>query len=107
MASPRNAYPPSGFPISTKTSAYTATDRDYDMLCDATTASFTVTLPAAASNASKIYVIKKIDASVNTVTVDPNASETIDGSLTYVLSTQYKYVVIQCNGTAWYVIGNN
>jgi hypothetical protein len=91
--------------IATKTAAYTALATDSTLLCDATTAAFTVTLPAAASNSGLTYIIKKIDASVNAVTVDANLAETIDGALTKVLSAQYAFVVIQSNGTNWFVIG--
>lgn len=93
--------------IASKTAAYTATSADYTISCDATSAAFTVTLPAAASveNHGRIYVIKKTDASVNAVTVDANASETIDGATTYSLLTQWKSVTIQSNGTNWLVLG--
>jgi len=76
-------------------------------LVDATAAARTITLPAATGISGRQYVIKKVDASANTVTVDGNASETIDGALTYVLSAQYKYVVLVSNGSNWSVIGNN
>lgn len=94
----------SGGPVSTKTTAYTATSLDYTLLCDATAAAFTVTLPAAASSTGRIYNIKKIDVSVNAVTIDANASELIDGALTKVISAQWASATIHCNGTAWYII---
>lgn len=72
---------------------------------DASGAARTITLPAAASSTRRVYVIKKSDSSVNTVTIDGNASETIDGATTRVISTQYAGVVISCNGTGWDVIG--
>lgn len=90
--------------ISTKTAAYTALATDCTLLCDATTAAFIVTLPAAASSSGMVLTVKKIDVSVNAVTIDANASELIDGSNTKVLSTQFASVTIHCNGTAWYVI---
>lgn len=79
----------------------------YTVLVDASGAARIITLPAATGATGRIYTIKKTDNSVNTVTVDGNASETIDGALTYVLSLQWKYVTIQSNGTAWFVIANN
>lgn len=90
-----------------KTAAYTADAEDYTITCDATSAAFTVTLPAASGITGRIYVIKKTDASANAVTVDANASETIDGATTYSLAAQWKYVTIQSNGTNWVIIGNN
>ena len=89
---------------STKTGAYTATDRDHLILCDATSGAFTVTLPAVASNTGLVLVIKKIDASGNAVTIDGNASETIDGATTLALPAQWNSARIQSNGSAWYRI---
>jgi hypothetical protein len=89
---------------STKTGAYTATDRDHLLLCDATSAAFTVTLPAVASNSGLVLVVKKIDASGNAVTLDGNASETIDGATTLALTAQWNRALIQSNGTAWFRI---
>jgi hypothetical protein len=89
---------------SAKTAAYTANGNDYVIRCNATTAAFTVTLPAAASNTGRAYVIKKTDNSANAVTIDANASELIDGSLTVALTTLNQVVRICCNGTGWDVI---
>lgn len=90
--------------IVSKTAAYTATDRDYTILCNATSAAFTITLPAAASHTGRIYNIKKTDSSANAVTIDGNASETIDGTTTKILNTQYDRLMIQCDGSNWHVI---
>lgn len=90
--------------IVTKTANYTATATDHTILCDATGGAFTITLPAAASHTGRIYAIKKIDASVNAVTIDGNASETIDGALTQVIATQYTNLQIQSDGANWWII---
>jgi hypothetical protein len=90
--------------IATKTVGYTATASDYTLLGDATAAAFTITLPAVAACPGRIYNIKKIDSSVNAVTIDGNVSETIDGALTKVLSAQWESVTIQNNGTSWFII---
>jgi hypothetical protein len=93
----------------TKVANYTADATDYTIFVDATSGVITITLPAAAGTptSGRVYIIKKIDASGNAVTVDGNASETIDGATTYPLASQYKYVTIQSNGVNWFVIGNN
>ena len=88
----------------TKTANYTATNADYTILCNASGGSFTVTLPTVASHTNRIYNIKKIDSSANTVTVDGNASETIDDSTTAVLTTQYESITIQSDGSEWWII---
>ena len=90
-------------PITTITTTYTA-GNDYTILANAASGAFTVTLPAAASNSGVIYNIKKIDSSTNAVTIDGNASETIDGLLTYTLSTQNEEITIQSDGSNWRII---
>jgi hypothetical protein len=90
--------------VVTKTGAYTLTDYDDVVLGDATSAAFTLTLPAAASNTGLEYSIKKIDSSANAVTIDGNASETIDDSTTRVLSSQYDSVTIVSDGTEWWIV---
>ena len=90
--------------IITKTTTYPATIDDHTILCDATSAAFTVTLPAVATSTGTILQIKKTDSSANAVTIDGNASETIDGATTQILSTQWDCLTIQCNGTSWYII---
>lgn len=77
----------------------TLTANHYTVLVSGTT---TITLPAAASHNKRIYNIKNVG--VGTVTIDANASETIDGSLTQVLSLSNSNLTIQCDGTGWYIL---
>lgn len=96
----------------TKTSTYSATPQDYLIKCDATSGSFTINLPDATTNSfsgansclGRIYVIKKIDSSGNTVTVDGFNSQTIDGATTKVLSSQWETLRIQSDGANWMVV---
>ncbi len=93
--------------IATKNSTYTAGATDHTILADATTGSFDIDLPAAAANTNRIYTIKKVDATVNSVAIDPNGSESIDGTSTSVsLTTQNSGRVIQSSGTGWVIIGS-
>jgi hypothetical protein len=85
-------------------SAPTITAADYTFACDATAAGFTVTLPAAATNTGRIFNIKKVDSSVNAVTIDGNGAETIDGAATLAITTQWTSIKVQCTGTEWIVI---
>lgn len=94
-------------PITVKSSAYTATINDYTILCDAGSASFTISLPAASGIKGRIYVIKKTDTSSNTITIDGNGSETIDNSSTYTLSASKQFVMIQSDGSGWQIISKN
>ena len=70
----------------------------------------TITLPTAASaynstdGIGRIYEIKKIDADADTVTIDGNGSETIDGGTTAVLNVQYESITIQSDGNNWHII---
>jgi hypothetical protein len=77
---------------------------DYVILANATSGNITVTLCPAAGQKGRLLIIKKI-AGVNVVNIDANLSETIDGSFTYILSSQYQYVSLQSDGTNWFIIG--
>lgn len=82
----------------------TTTD-GYEVVIGTLAGTQTVNLPAAASNTGRILQVKKTGAT-GTVTIDPNASETIDGSTTLVLATQYESVTITCDGSGWSITGN-
>lgn len=77
--------------------------------CDATSGAFPITLPAANLNESRILIIKKSDVSANAATVTAAGSDTIDGAPTFVLATQYKFVMLinDEDGNIWNVIGSN
>lgn len=90
--------------VAAKTSAYTATSQDFFIPVDATSGSVTITLPAAASHSGRILNIKKIDASGNSVIIDGNSSETIDGATTQTTTTQWFNWTIISNGTAWFIL---
>lgn len=86
-----------------KTAAYTVTASDFLINC--TSGTYNVTLPTAASIAGRIYVIK--NSGTGAITVATTSSQTIDGSTTYSLGTQYKYVVVMSDGANWVIMGNN
>lgn len=93
--------------------AFTSTSADltigeshHTVAVDASGAARTITLPAASGLAGRTYTIKKIDSSLNSVTIDGNASETIDGATTQALTVQYQFLTIVCTGSAWLIIGN-
>lgn len=90
--------------IDTITGATTLTDQHHTVLCDASGGAFTVTLPAATGITRRIYHIKKVDSSALAVTIDANASETIDGALTAVISTQWNSITIHTDGSNWYIL---
>lgn len=87
-----------------KTANYTLVIKDRGVFVDASGGAVTITLPTAASAKNVQYFIKKIDSSVNAVTVDGNGSETIDDSTTQVISSQYDSIEIYSDGTEWWII---
>lgn len=93
----------------TKTAAYTLTQNDGLVACDATSAAFAVTLPSAAATlAGRIFRVKKTDSSGNAVTLTRAGSDTIDGATTYALSAQYKFIAVECDGvSAWWIVASN
>jgi hypothetical protein len=91
--------------IVSKNAAYTATSADFTILCNATTAAFSITLPTAASQPGRIYNVKKTDASANAVTIAPNAVDTIDGAANRAVGTQFLNVQFQSDGVnGWWVL---
>jgi hypothetical protein len=67
------------------------------------TTDITVNLVAAATCGSGFkYQIK--NRSTNTITIDPNGSETVDGSATFDLSTQEASVTLITDGSNWFII---
>jgi hypothetical protein len=62
-----------------------------------------VNLVAAATCGSGFkYQIK--NRSANTITIDPNGSETVDGSATFALSTQEASLTLITDGSSWFII---
>ena len=87
-----------------KTANYTATASDYSIICNNTSGAITISLPAASGCAGRTYVIKKISGALNNVVIDPNASENIDGASTRTLTAQYESVLIQSDGSNWFIL---
>jgi len=94
------------YTVATQTDAVrneAATTGDVVILCDATAAGITVNLPTAVGNTAK-FTIKKTDSTVNTVTIEGNAAETIDGALNVVINYQYSSITIINNNANWFII---
>lgn len=81
---------------------YTAEQSDYTILCNNVGAAFELKLPDARDALSKIYVIRKIDETLNILTISPPLKLT---ETTLISTLNYpKTIRIQSNGTDWYVI---
>lgn len=62
-------------------------------------------LPAISTYPGGTYLIKKIISNAFTVTIDPNAAETIDGALTLLLTNQYDAALIKNDGISnWNIV---
>jgi hypothetical protein len=94
-------------PIRAVSSANTVTYDDYTIITDATTAPFTLTLPAANTCAGRTYVIIKSDLTTNALTFDPalklgNGGTAASNSLP---SINYNSRIhIQSDGTNWWLL---
>lgn len=90
--------------LATKTTTYTLVPTDSVILADATSGSFTLTLPTAVGAAGQQFTIKKIDTGTNTVTVATTSSQTIDGPTTRVLRTPNLLITVASDGTNWQIL---
>lgn len=85
--------------VVSKTAAYPATLADAIILCDDTGGSFNVTLPAA-TNAGKMFLIVKKNASANTVTVITTGADSIEGQTHVPLAAQYDKTLLIADGVS-------
>ena len=58
---------------------------------------------AANVSGGRCYVVKHANASQNSVTIDPNGAELIDGNATLVLNAK-QAAYIQCDGVGWFIL---
>lgn len=90
-----------GFLLSTITASTTLGEHNV-VLCN-NSSDITLTLPSAATSNGRSYYIKKIGSNSNTITIDGDGAETIDGATQVVLYLENDAARIICNGTAWYI----
>ena len=89
--------------ISTKTSTYNpVVVTDKFLRLDATSGAFTVTLMAAPPT-GYWCVFKKIDSSVNAITISGNGKN-IDGSASITIAAQWNAITLQYNGSTWDIL---
>lgn len=90
------------------TSNTTLSAAHHHVFVDATSGNLTITLPALSaavtSGSGREYIIHRVDGTANTVTVDGNGSETINGLASIDINTQYSVlrVIARSTGTGWY-----
>ena len=88
-----------------KTADYTVAASDgANVLILATSSSgnVTITLYAASGNSGKVVQVKKLVAA-NSVIIDGNSSETIDGATTQTITAQYTSLSLVCDGSNWHI----
>ena len=91
-----------------KTTTYTALVTDCVILLDSSGGAFTVTLPAA-TGSGQILIFKMVGTGTYAVTLDGNASETIDGGTTNAtMDAQYDTITIVDGETGkWSIISED
>jgi outer membrane protein OmpA-like peptidoglycan-associated protein len=89
--------------LRTLTGAYTVVAGDNSQVIECTSGSFSIALTAAATLGVGFNVMVYNSGS-GVITIDPNASETIDGATTLTLN-QYDCIWLFCNGTSWLALG--
>lgn len=91
-----------GAGVDAKSGAYTVVTADRGKLINAT-GTWTLALPAAATaGAGFAFALRNSGAGV--ITVDPSATELIDGALTLDIAAGSSALVV-CTGTAWLTVG--
>lgn len=94
------------FPLVNKTATYTFAAGDYEVTCDVSGGTFTVTLPTAVGITNKAYLLKKIDTTTNACTLGTTSSQTIDGTVigtSLALVTPGSGVEVTSDGANWKV----
>ena len=95
--------------VTTTATSYTLTNNDFVLLVSPTAGNTTVNLPAVANiQPGRVYFIKRDATATNTVTLDGNASETINGATTRQIGAAATAggVSIVSDGTAWHVLSS-
>lgn len=80
---------------------YTAAADDHVIYADASSGALTISLPPVADADGRVITVHATSVAGGNVTIDGNASETINGAATKVLSTQYSVARCHCHGGVW------
>jgi len=81
----------------------TSADNNKVFLVDATSGNITVSLADVTTLPDGFkFGIKKVDATTNTITIDPNGSQTIDSAATLVINDEVKGYLVTGDATEWF-----
>lgn len=89
--------------VSSKTASYTLVNTDDVVIFNTTSGNMTATLYTAVGNGGKVARIKK-SVTANTLTIDANSTETIDGALTLELYFAGDVVTLVSDGANWHIL---
>lgn len=87
--------------LSFSDSPYTVLTTDRVLNVDATSGNVTLNLYAISGNEGRWLEIRKSDSSSNTITLDGNGAETINGAATLVISSQYAVEKVRVLSSEW------
>lgn len=94
--------------VVTKTTTYTASVDDDLILASTTGGAWTLSLFTAVGNDGKKLIVKKTTNDVTLLSIDPNSTETIDGSSTNLTISAYNdWVELTSDGANWQITGGN
>lgn len=85
-----------------KTANYTLTANDEAVKFNTSSGNLTAFLPTAVGIKGKWYSVIKVSAS-NTLTIEPDGSETINGSLNYAITANNSVITFQSDGANWFI----
>lgn len=88
-----------------KTTTMLAATESGIILCDSSGGNVTLTLPAVSGNSGLWFTVKNTGS--NDCVLDGNASETIDGSTTKTIASQYGFYKIITDGSSWHIVATN
>lgn len=87
--------------VVTVTSAYNIHIGNFWIICDATSASFSVTLPLASKCKGKTVMVSKKDITTNSVTILPSGSDKVIGETSQVLLLDGECIEFVSDGANW------
>jgi len=88
----------------TSSATYSATTYNTMYIIDSSSNAVEIDLPTASGNAGKTIDVLAKTGATNAVTIDPNGSETINGSsASYVLNTNYSNITLVSDGSNWVI----
>jgi Collagen triple helix repeat (20 copies) len=90
----------SSAPYVTVAADYLVTANDYTVFCDVTGADRTVTLPPAASNGGRIYVVRRVGGGNSQCNVTPVQA----GTVVLDNAGQTRAIMVQSDGTTWHIL---